>query len=563
MSSIEARLDVLQTQINELRQKEAEARRGLEELKELSGTLEERKKETVEARERARSKMLQAKQRMEELTKTISETRRKREEVIEAQKQITAKKRRARRRIEKPGIPGPAMGPAPMSIGEQVTEKVGSKLTEVHRTLITTPQPPGPALGPRPGSIGAKTQRALEKGFIAQEKAMTQFRSKIEFTIGKLRSRAAEETFFSRAYMTTALGLKFGKGFVESFTYPFRPLKIRESLHGLTTLATSEQIKTEAMQLAFMRFKGDPLGSIAETAGMLAGPYVLEKGISLGFKKIREYQTTKFLETYPVEDFLPGEMEIHAQYPTPYEARAFVLTREKVELGAGFLEAHRWIKGSGGLPALITKQQRYLQRIYSYPVTEYLPGLRTGFPSITQPIGKVSLFPFAWVGIGTALSEIPSVDKPLSEQATKTVQKPKLLQRAKEKPVKILRPKVEPGYVPFPVIVPKPKEETWITPGYKPLSITIQKPITVFPPKPILVLKQPPIQVVPFPPPPMPSPLKAIKTRRPKETYRPKKKKRRKPKKEKGIGILEVRVDPLKTKGIKKRKNSLKEVLKV
>lgn len=571
MSSIEARLKALQAQIDELRQKEAEARIGLEELEELSGTVKERRRETIEARERVRSQMLQAKQRQEELTKTISVTRRKREEIIRKHKDIIEAKERVKPQISKLeptfeglGLPGPGRGYRPESVGEKVVEKVGTTFKETLNILVTTPSPPGPGRGYRPGSTGWKIQQEFEKAFIAEERAMTQFRTKIEVTIGSLRSRAKKEPFFASAYMATALGLKFGKGFIAGFTYPFRPIKIRESIVGLTTLLTSQQRRTEAVQLAFVRFKGDPLGSIFETAGMFAGPYVLEKGIGVGVQKIRAYQTKKFLETYPVEDFLPGEMEIHAQYPTPYEARAFVVTKEKVELGAGFLESHLWKKGSGGLRAIITEKERYLQKIYSYPVTEHLPGLRTGFPTITQPIGKVSLFPVALTGIGTALTRIPSIDKPLSEQIMKTVQKPKPIQieKAKEKPFQIYRPIVEPGYIPIPVVTPKPIQDPWIAPKYKPFPITIQRPITVHPPRLIPILKQPPIQPPLPPPPPMPSPLKTTKPRTLRDPYRPRKKKRRKAKKEKFFGILEVRVDPLEMKGIKKRKNTLKEVLK-
>jgi len=583
LSSIEARLEALQAKIDELRQKEVEARRGLEEIEELSRKIKERRGETVEARERLKSarerlksRRRETRQSQEKLSKSIREIGRKREGIIEAQKKIKAKRRRVKKRVkpqipkteptfEGLGLPGPGRGYRPGSIGAKVTKKVGTTLTDIQITLATTPPPPGPGRGYRPGSIGAKVQRDFEKAFIAQEKAMTRLQTKMEVSIGGLRSRAEKEPFFAGAYTATALGLKFGKGFIAGFTYPFRPLKIRESLVGLTTLLTSEQMRTEAAHLAFVRFKGDPIGSIFETAGMFAGPYVLEKGIGVGVQKIREYQTTKFLETYPIEDFLPGEMEIHAQYPTPYEARAFVITRERVELGAGFLEAHKWRKGSGGLSALITEHERYLRRIYSYPVTEHLPGLRIGFPSITRPLGKVSLFPIALTGIGTALTGIPSIDKPIFEQITKTVQKPKPIQieRAKEKPFQIARPKIEPGYVIKPIIEPKPKEETWIAPGYKPfpVTITIPRPVIVFPPRPIPILRQPPIQP-PLQPPPMLIPLKTKPPRLPIDTYRPRRKKRRKAKKEKWFGLLEVRVDPLETKGIKKRKLSLKEVLR-
>jgi len=108
----------------------------------------------------------------------------------------------------------------------------------------------------------------------------------------------------------------------------------------------------------------------------------------------------------------------------------------------------------------------------------------------------------------------------------------------KEMPLHITKPIVEPAYITEPITTPLLKMV--VTP--KPILKEIQIP------QPILdkIL----IQLRPTPIPPI------------LRFYRPRKRKRRKAKEEKGFGLLEVRVDPLKMKGVKKRRSGLKEVLR-
>lgn len=231
------------------------------------------------------------------------------------------------------------------------------RVVETVKKVHSVPGPP-PWSGPKPGSVDEKLQKAVQSSIIKEEKLFRRVSEPLIQKSMELRGKSVEQFEKGKPWVgfgsyMAGTALRFGKGFYEGVTFPFRPGLWQETTGSLQKLATDKKTRAKAVTT----FAQDPFGYVAEVGGGVAGGYTIGKGLGKVGTKIKQYRTKKFLEKYPEELFYPYKTE-HFEYPQAMDVQRQKWTLEPSKAEVIDDMASEWFKSK-----LVTKGDSIIQQV--------------------------------------------------------------------------------------------------------------------------------------------------------------------------------------------------------
>lgn len=434
--------------------------------------------------------------------------------------------------------------------------------------------PPGPGRGPREGAPGYGPTKWFSNVLATTEEEFQKISEPLRLKSAELDVQATRKIQEGDPvaglfpYMGARV-MQAGAGVYGGVTFALRPVKWGESISGVVSIATSLKKPGGAAHQTAQWIAQDPFRAAVEVGSTYVGAKLFGKIDT----KIGEYRLKQFYKKYPPEAFYIDDM--HLDFPEEITGSSIHVQSAKVK-GAESFEFSTFNKKTGKFevfgggvtdqtfidPKLKPTFPRLYTKFFTLSETLHLPALR--IPDVTaQALGRSQAsIPALSISLSslTRSRSLTRTRSPTSFMDPFTYQEP-IYEPQLQTTITEPKLRVPSSEVP-PITIPKPKailDTPQLLKIIQPQRVRQRQRTLVAPMLKVRgILKEAPIQVPLAPLPPM----QHILRKGPKVSYRPRKKKRRKTKKEKGFGLLEVRVDPLKMKGVKKGRSSLKDVLK-
>lgn len=177
----------------------------------------------------------------------------------------------------KPGEIGPPFTGPPAPLDAERLEALRRRKAGLETHLGI----PGPAWGPKPSTVGAELQTRLyggmewmESGFQASTKGFRETGEQLRVMAPELKLEGRD--LEAGVAFGVAGAFKAAEVVVDSATLPLRPLMISRTVKGIYDLATSEEARGRAVE----QVRADPLGTAVSLPAAVLGARLFEAGVS-------------------------------------------------------------------------------------------------------------------------------------------------------------------------------------------------------------------------------------------------------------------------------------------